>query len=137
MLATGKLSSTITNRLVFFILSMMVSKSKGRMVTKSMISTSMPSFSSASAAACTVFKIFPKETMVTASPRRRILHFPMGTRNSPSGIMPLSPYIFSLSMISTGSLSRMADFNSPFASYGVNGVTTLRPGMDAYMDSND
>ncbi len=41
---------------------------------------------------------------------------PIGMIYSPSGTSPLSPYITSLSMNITGSSSRMAAFNKPFAS---------------------
>jgi hypothetical protein len=40
-------------------------------------------------------------------------------------------------MNTTGSSSRMALLRRPFASAGVPGVSTLRPGMCAYHDSND
>ena len=69
--------------------------------------------------------------MVTLSPFLLMSAFPIGTKYSLSGISPLSPYIFSDSITNTGSSSLMADFNNPFASYGVEGVTTLRPGTCA------
>jgi hypothetical protein len=37
----------------------------------------------------------------------------------------------------TGSSSRMALFSRPFASYGVDGATTLSPGTLAYQASSD
>src|SRR5690606_35200818 len=42
---------------------------------------------------------------------------------------PLSPYICSLSIKITGSSSRIADFKSPLASYGLEGTTTFKPGV--------
>ena len=41
---------------------------------------------------------------------------------------PLLPYILSCSIKITGSLSRMDDFSKPFASAGVEGMTTFKPG---------
>src|SRR6188768_4144664 len=59
----------------------------------------------------------------------------IGTRYSPSGTIPFSPYICSLSMKITGSLSRMELFNKPFASEGLLGITTFKPGQFAYQFS--
>jgi len=75
--------------------------------------------------------IFPNDTIVTSLPGRFISATPIGIIYSPSGISPLSPYIFSDSKKTTGSLSLMAAFNNPFASYGVEGVITLSPGTEA------
>ena len=55
----------------------------------------------------------------------------MGIVYSPSGTSPLSPYICSLSMKITGSSSRIADFNKPLASYGLEGTITFKPGVFA------
>ena len=109
--------------------------SSGRMVRKSITSTEIPSFANSSAANKAVFMIFPKETNVTSVPSRLISATPIGIMYSPSGTIPLSPYIFSDSMNTTGSLSRIAAFNKPFASYGFEGVITFKPGTCAYIDS--
>src|SRR5690554_7104842 len=57
--------------------------------------------------------ILPKETIVTSFPFLFTSANPIGIRYSPSGISPLSPYIFSDSKKTTGSSSRIADFNKP------------------------
>ena len=55
---------------------------------------------------------------------------PSGTTYSPSGTSPRTErYIFLCSKNSTGSSFRIDDRSSPLASYGVDGMTTLSPGM--------
>ena len=96
----------------------------------------MLSFDNSSAAFKATFIILPNDTMVTSRPARFTSATPIGMRYSPSGTMPLSPYICSLSMKITGSLSRMDVFNNPFASAGLLGTTTFKPGQLAYQFSN-
>ena len=107
----------------------MASLSRGLTVRKSMISQEIPSFSNSSAALYASLIIFPKDTMVTSVPSRLISATPIGMTYSPSGTSPLSPYICSLSIKITGSSSRIADFKSPFASYGLEGTMTFKPGV--------
>ena len=58
--------------------------------------------------------------------------FPIGIVYSSSGTSPLtSRYVLLCSKKTTGSSSLMAVFNRPLASYGVEGVTTLSPGVCA------
>ena len=61
---------------------------------------------------------------------------PIGIIYSPSGISHLSPYICSLSIKITGSLSRIADFKRPLASYPFDGTITFNPGQLANQFSN-
>ena len=82
-------------------------------------------------AAINALMILPKVTMVTSVPLRTTFATPIGMMYSPSGTSPLSPYIFSDSKKTTGSLSRMAAFKSPFASAGLDGVRTFNPGTCA------
>ena len=57
---------------------------------------------------------------------------------SPSGTSPRTlRYIFLCSRKMTGSGSRIADRRSPLASYGVEGMTTFRPGTWAKNASTD
>src|ERR1019366_6525923 len=107
------------------------------MVRKSTTSTLIPSFFNSIAAPKACLIILPNDTMVTSLPSRLISATPIGIRYSPSGTSPLSAYICSLSIKITGSLSRIADFKSPFASYGVDGTMTFNPGQLAYQLSND
>ena len=67
--------------------------------------------------------------MVTSVPSLFISATPNGIVYSPSGTSPLSPYICSDSMKITGSLSLIAAFNNPLASYTVEGTTTFNPGV--------
>ncbi len=53
---------------------------------------------------------------------------PSGMTNSPSGTSPLIRQSILSSMKTTGLSSRIAAFSNPFASRGVDGSTTLRPG---------
>src|SRR5438046_10160373 len=58
-----------------------------------------------------------------------IAALPSGTTKSVSGTSPRTErYIFLCSKKRTGSLSRIDERSSPFASYGVDGITTFRPG---------
>src|SRR5690606_19854975 len=97
----------------------------GRIVLKSITSALIPSLANSSAASKATFMIFPKETMVTSLPSFTTLAEPSGVKYSPSGTSPLSPYICSDSIKITGSSSRIADFNKPFASAGFEGTTTF------------
>jgi hypothetical protein len=55
---------------------------------------------------------------------------PSGTVYSPSGTSPRTlRYIFLCSKKRTGSSFRIDDRSRPLASYGVDGMTTLSPGM--------
>src|SRR5690606_14650133 len=102
---------------------------------KSTTSTEMLSLANSSAAAKATLVIFPKVAMVTSVPERLMSAWPIGIRYSSAGTSPLSPYINSDSMKITGSLSRMDDFNNPFASYGFEGTPTFKPGQLAYQFS--
>ncbi len=73
--------------------------------------------------------ILPNDTKVTSVPARLMSAEPIGIRYSSVGTAPLSPYINSDSIKMTGSLSRMEVFNSPLASYGLDGTTTFSPGV--------
>src|SRR3954451_25440239 len=65
----------------------------------------------------------------TCEPWRTTLAEPSGTVYSPSGTSPRTErYIFLCSKNSTGSSSRIDERSNPFASYGVDGTTTLSPG---------
>ena len=55
-------------------------------------------------------------TRVISTPSRTILAWPNGIRYSSSGTSDLSWYINLSSKITTGLLSRIADFRRPFAS---------------------
>ena len=58
--------------------------------------------------------------------------------NSPSGTSPRTlRYIFLCSRYSTGSSSRIEARRRPFASYGVDGITTLSPGTCVKNASTD
>ena len=111
---------------------MIALSSRGLTVRKSIISHSIPSSDKTAAALYASFIILPKETIVTSVPSRFISATPKGIKYSPSGTSALSPYICSLSINITGSLSRIALFKSPFASFGLLGTTTFRPGQLAY-----
>ena len=76
--------------------------------------------------------ILPNDTIVTSFPGILTSAFPNGMRYSSSGTSPLSPYICSDSIKIIGSLSLIADFNNPLASYGLEGTTTFNPGQFAY-----
>ena len=79
-------------------------------------------------------------TIVTSSPSRRTAALPNGTRwssSSASGTSPRWPYRYSCSMKITGLSSRIALFNSPFASAGVEGTATSSPGTCTYSASNE
>ena len=91
----------------------------------------MFSFCSKSATSYATLIILPKETIVTSEPFRLISATPIGIIYSPSGTSPLSPYIFSDSKKTTGSLSRIAALRRPFASAGHEGVITFNPGTCA------
>src|SRR5438034_9425126 len=67
-----------------------------------------------------------------------IAALPRGTRYSSAGTSPRTDrYIFLCSKYRTGSSSRIDDRSSPAASYGVDGITTLRPGTWAKNASTD
>src|SRR3569832_1866409 len=70
--------------------------------------------------------------MVTSVPLRLTSATPIGIKYSLSGTSPFIPYICSLSIKITGSLSRMALFKRPITSAGLDGTITLRPGVFAY-----
>src|SRR5215471_14846791 len=65
--------------------------------------------------------------MIVASlPSRRIAAFPIGTISSPSGTGPFARrYRYLCSKYTTGLSSRIAAFSRPFASYAVDGATTV------------
>ena len=71
----------------------------------------------------------PDGDHVTSPPSRRTAAFPSGTTCSPSGT---SPFVANRPLCSqkiTGSGSRTAAAISPMTSRGVDGATTLRPGI--------
>ena len=64
-------------------------------------------------------------------PSRLISALPIGTTCSPVGTSSLSKrYAFLCSKNKTGSLSRIAEISNPFASLGVEGITTFKPGVE-------
>ncbi len=67
-------------------------------------------------------------TIVMSSPSLFTSATPSGIVYSSSGTGPLSLYIILSSKKTTGFSSRIAVFNNPFASYGVDGITTFNPG---------
>ena len=60
----------------------------------------------------------------------------MGMRTSPSGTGPAVPYRATFSITTQGSSSKMHELRSPLASAGVDGTTTLSPGMWASQPSS-
>ena len=107
------------------------------MVRRSITSALIFSFASSSAAPSATFIILLKETIVTSVPSLATFALPIGIIYSPSGTSPLSPYINSLSIKTTGSSSLMADLRSPFASYGLLTDITFMPGIFAYILSKE
>ena len=81
---TGQPCSTVTMRFVFFTDSMMVALSSGRSVRRSMISASMPSFASASAASMHMPTEMECDTSVTCAPSRTTRALPIGSTKSSS-----------------------------------------------------
>ena len=67
-------------------------------------------------------------TMVMSSPSRLTSATPNGIVYSPIGTGPFSLYIILSSKKTTGFSSRIAVFNNPFASRGVEGIATFNPG---------
>ena len=61
-------------------------------------------------------------------PERFTSDTPIGKVYSASGTSPLTPYSRECSMNMTGLSDRIAVFSRPLASYGVDGMTTSRPG---------
>ena len=100
------------------------------MVRRSITSASMPSsLAIFSAAISDNRSIRPNDTIVTSLPSRATRETPNGTvKSGSSGTSPFIPYSAALSRKITGSRPRMAVFNIPFASAGVAGTATLRPG---------
>jgi hypothetical protein len=74
----GPASSTTTIRPVFSTLSRIVSSSSGEVVRGSMISHSIPSAASSSAASCVNCTMRPSATTVTSPPSRTTLASPNG-----------------------------------------------------------
>src|SRR4051812_40271914 len=79
----------------------------------------------------------PHAITVQSLPGRLMSALPNGIKKSPSGTSPLLPYIDSFSKKITGSSSRIAVFNNPFASAGDVGTTTFSPGTCVYNASTD
>ena len=125
----GHPSSATTARFVFLTDATTASTSSGRTVRRSSTSTSISSFSSARAAASAWCTIFEWHTTVTSDPSRFTSATPIGVTYSSSGTSSRTRlYMISLSMKTTGSLSRIALFRSPFASFAVAGAITFSPG---------
>ena len=79
----------------------------------------------APSATCTMLLV---AMIVMSLPARLMSATPSGMVYSSAGTGPFSLYIILSSKKTTGLSSRMADFNSPLASYGVEGITTFKPG---------
>ena len=128
----GLFSSTKTARCVLRTVCRMASSSRGRIERRSSTSALMScSAWSSSAALSAVNTARPWAMSDTWDPSRLRSATPSGIRYSSSGTSHFSPYKSVFSMNITGSLSRIADFSSPFASYAVAGHTTFMPGMFA------
>ena len=77
-------------------------------------------------ATCTMLLV---ATMVMSRPSRFTSATPSGIVYSSDGTSPFTLYCILSSKKTTGLSSRIALFINPFASYGVEGTTTFRPGM--------
>src|SRR5699024_8272719 len=103
--------------------------STGEIVRKSITSADTPFSSNSSAARKQECTIAPYAINVTSEPSRFTSALPISTVYSSSGTSSLNErYNFICSKKITGSLSRIAEINNPFASYGVDGITTFNPG---------
>ena len=116
----------------------MVSQSIGETVRGSMISADTPATCNRVAASCARDTIRPVATMVRSEPSRATAALPNGTsRSGSSDTGPLVPYKSLGSKKITGSSPRNADFKSPLASAGVEGMATRNPGICANQASSD
>ncbi len=122
-------SSTVTKRPVFATDARIVVASSGTSDRTSITSASIPSRASRSAASRAFGTIAPSAQIVTSLPGRSTLAEPSRSTISPSGTSPLLAYRTFGSTTITGSGSRTAAANSPIMSAGVDGTTTLRPGI--------
>ena len=114
---------------VFFAESISVCLSSGKVVRGSITSALMPTSWSNSAAARATWTMLLVATMVMSPPARFTSATPSGIVYSSAGTPPFRRYCILSSKKTTGLSSRMAVFISPLASYGVDGTTTLSPGM--------
>ena len=107
-----------------------ITYSNGTKVRGSITSTETPSSSNSSAARNAIGTAPAIATIVTSVPDRGTSATPNGTRAaSPSSTSPDNPPNVPSSNEMHGSLSRIAVFNRPFASRGVDGTRILNPGM--------
>src|SRR4051812_33434837 len=120
-------SSTTTSRLVFSTERSTVAASSGRSVRMSMTSQSMPSAASVSAADRHSCSRRMALTTVMSEPGRTTFASP-SVATSPS-TSPFIEYRRLCSKNNTGLSSRIAAFSSALASAGVDGATSLSPGM--------
>ena len=115
-------------RLVFRAESTRARASRGTVVRGSTTSVLMPSGDSISAARSATCTMLLVATIVTSRPSRFTSATPKGIAYSPSGTGPFSGYINLSSKMTTGLSSRIAVFQSPLASKGVDGRATFSPG---------
>src|SRR4029450_11056599 len=109
--------------------SMSVFSSSGHVVRGSTTSASTPISSSIVAAPSATWTMLLVATREMSRPSRLMSATPNGMTYSSSGTGPLTVMEEILSSkTTTGLSSRIAALISPFASYGVEGITTFRPG---------
>ena len=106
-----------------------VGRSKGCKVRGSTTSTEIPSASSAVAASSASVTMRPCATIVTSVPGRTTAATPSGTSYGSAGTSAVAPSRNLFRTKITGSSSRTDAISSPLASYALDGMTTLRPGM--------
>ena len=125
-------SWTIRTLPVLRAVSRMASESSGLSVLRSSTSTLTPSSSRSRAASRHRCSISPYVMTLMSSPSAFTSADPIGSVYSPSGTSPLTRrYVRLCSRKTTGSSSRTALLSNPLVSYGVDGATTLSPGVCA------
>src|SRR5207302_2307437 len=122
-------SSTVNTRPVRADSASIVFASSGTRQRTSITVTLIPSAASASAAFSALGTIAASAMIVASAPVRSTLAFPRGSTCSPSGTSPLFASRLLCSKNSTGSGSRIAAASRPLASAGLDGATTLMPGI--------
>lgn len=121
-------SSAISTRPVLATDQPIVSTSSGATVRGSMSLTETPSRSNSAQASSASRAMRARATTVTSAPSRATAARPSGISYAASGTGSLRASSSRCSRKTTGSLHRRAWCISPFASYGVDGTTTRRPG---------
>src|SRR2546425_13349187 len=123
-------SYTTTARPVFFTDDRTVGSSRGTKVRRSITSASTPFSAAFVAASRQTWAMYPYAIRLTSFPDLRTAACPRGTVTSPSGTSSRDErYSFFGSRKRTGSGSRIDDVRRPFASFGVDGTTTFKPGV--------